>query len=96
MKNKDIYSPEELELFAAVESGNYSTMPAEKLEKQKEVYAEVAKNTIHKMTKKKGYHLRLMEHDVENIKILALQKGLPYQTLISSIIHQVATKQIKV
>ncbi|BBB23973.1 conserved hypothetical protein [Isorropodon fossajaponicum endosymbiont JTNG4] len=32
------------------------------------------------MTKKKGYHLKLIEHDVENIKILALQKGLPYQT----------------
>ncbi|MBW5290164.1 MAG: hypothetical protein Rsou_0928 [Candidatus Ruthia sp. Asou_11_S2] len=96
MKNKEIYSTEELEIFAAVESGNYTAIPTEELEKQKEAYAKVAKNTIDKMTKKKGYHLRLIEHDVENIKILALQKGLPYQTLISSIIHQVATKQIKV
>jgi predicted DNA binding CopG/RHH family protein len=48
------------------------------------------------MNKKKNYTLRLNPTDVNNIKSMALQKGLPYQTFISSILHQVATKQIKV
>ena len=37
-----------------------------------------------------------IEKDIESIKAIALQKGLPYQSLISSIIHQVATRQIKI
>ena len=48
------------------------------------------------MTTKKSYNLRLFENDIESIKAIALQKGLPYQSLISSIIHQVATRQIKI
>jgi len=48
------------------------------------------------MNRKKSLNLRVYEDDILNIKAIAMQKGLPYQTLLSSIIHQVATKQIKV
>jgi predicted DNA binding CopG/RHH family protein len=55
-----------------------------------------AQNTLKQITKKKAYTIKLMGHDVDNIKTMAIKKGLPYQTFISSILHQVATKQIKV
>ena len=69
---------------------------ASKLDKKKKLFKQVANNTLEKMTTKKSYNLRLFENDIESIKAIALQKGLPYQSLISSIIHQVATRQIKI
>ncbi len=94
--DKEVYSKEELELFEQIESGNYSPMPKEKLEKEKDFYKQVSTNTIKKITRKKSLNLRVYEEDISSIKGIALEKGLPYQTFLASIIHQIATKQIKV
>ncbi len=40
-------------------------------------------------------NLRLYSKDVELIKYKAAQQGLPYQTLIASILHQYATGQLE-
>jgi len=79
-----------------VDNGNYVPLEASKLDEKKKLFKDIANNTLTKMTAKKSYNLRLFENDIESIKAIALQKGLPYQSLISSIIHQVATKQIKI
>jgi predicted DNA binding CopG/RHH family protein len=68
----------------------------EKYEEEREIAKKTAKNTIKKITKKKSLNLRIFENDIPSIKAIALEKGLPYQTFLSSIIHQVATKQIKI
>lgn len=96
MKNNELYTENELEFFEQIEAGDYTPMPEEELGKSKKYYQKVAQNTIKKMTKKKSLNLRVFESDIKDIKALALEKGLPYQTLLSSIIHQVATKQIKI
>jgi len=100
MKKTELYSEEELALFEALEKdvddGTYTPMPKKELEKAKEYYQNIAENTIKKMTRKKSLNLRVFESDIANIKALALEKGLPYQTLLASVIHQVATKQIKI
>jgi len=100
MKQNEIYTKEELALFKALEDEldkeTYETMPEKDLEKAKKYYQKIAENTMKKMTRKKSLNLRVFENDIANIKALALEKGLPYQTLLASIIHQVATKQIKV
>jgi predicted DNA binding CopG/RHH family protein len=100
MKDKKLYTNEEIALFEALENdidkGVYKPLDSSQLKEKKDFFKQVASNTIEKMTKKKSYNLRLFEDDIENIKALALQKGLPYQSLISSIIHQVATRQIKI
>jgi predicted DNA binding CopG/RHH family protein len=98
--DEEIYTKEELELFKALEDGvdtkTHSSMPAKELKKEKEYYKKVAENTIKKMTKKKSLNLRVYKDDIPSIKALALEKGLPYQTLLASIIHQVATREIKI
>lgn len=94
--NEEVYSKEELELFEQIEAGKYNSMPREKLEKEKDLYKQVATNTIKKITRKKSLNLRVYEDDISSIKGIALEKGLPYQTFLASIIHQIATKQIKV
>ncbi len=94
--DKEIYTKDELELFEQIESGNYDAMPENELEKEKGFYKKVATNSIKNITKKKSLNLRVYEQDISSIKGIALEKGLPYQTFLASIIHQIATKQIKV
>jgi predicted DNA binding CopG/RHH family protein len=43
--------------------------------------------------KTKNINIRLSEKDLQKIKVLAAQKGLPYQTLISSLLHQFSSKR---
>ena len=47
------------------------------------------------MSKKKAINIRLLESDIERIKAKSLSQGLPYQTLIGSLIHQYANDKIK-
>jgi len=100
MKDKELYTKDEIALFESLEkdidNGTYKPLEALKLDEKKKLLKQVASNTIDRMTKKKSYNLRLFENDIESIKAMALQKGLPYQSFISSIIHQVATRQIKI
>jgi predicted DNA binding CopG/RHH family protein len=49
---------------------------------------------IHTITKKKAINIRLLESDVKKIKVLAISEGIPYQTLISSIVHKYANKSL--
>jgi len=95
-----IYSKEELELFEKLEkdvdTANYEPLDSKNLAVKKEFFKEIALNTIEKKTKKKSLNIRLFEDDIEKIKVIAFEQGLPYQTLISSIIHKLAIKQIKI
>lgn len=62
------------------------------VENEKNRYKQIA---ITQMSKKKAISIRLLESDIERIKAKSLSQGLPYQTLISSLIHQYANGKIK-
>jgi predicted DNA binding CopG/RHH family protein len=51
-------------------------------------------NIIQKANKKKNISLRLKAHDIEQLKLRADSEGLPYQTLLSSIVHKFVTDQL--
>ena len=55
------------------------------LKKEIDRYRAYAKAAL---DKNKNINIRISEADLLKIKALALKKGLPYQTFISSIIHQ--------
>ena len=40
------------------------------------------------MRKDKRMNIRISERDLRNLKIKAMEEGLPYQTLVSMIIHK--------
>jgi predicted DNA binding CopG/RHH family protein len=46
---------------------------------------QIASNTL---KKNRRVNIRLSEHDLQAIQRRAIQEGLPYQTLISSLIHK--------
>ena len=77
------YDKEEKNILNALEKGTLKlSIPAKKeIEKIK----KTAKNTI---TKNKRITIRLYEHDFNGIQKKAMEMGIPYQTLISGMIHR--------
>ena len=51
-------------------------------------------NIINKANEKKSISLRLRTNDLEQLKLRADSEGLPYQTLLSSIVHKFVTDQL--
>lgn len=51
-------------------------------------------NIIEKANEKKSISLRLKSNDLEQLKRRADIEGLPYQTLLSSIVHKFVTDQL--
>lgn len=74
---------EEKEILKAYNKGELKSVPNVKQELARyRAYAKAA------LDKTKNINIRISEADLLRIKAQALKKGLPYQTLISSIIHQ--------
>ena len=64
---------------------NDELVSVEDLEKKREEYAKYARNTF---LKNRRINIRISEKDFIVIKTKSLEEGIPYQTLISSIIHK--------
>ena len=83
----DFETDEEYESYVDFENSDH--VPTVQTVAQNEELREIAQLTIKRITGNKiPVGLRLPKRDVERAKSLALQKGMPYQTLISSVIHQ--------
>jgi predicted DNA binding CopG/RHH family protein len=76
-------SKEEKELLDSVERGEWRTIP--NFKKEAKQYQEYARATFRK---DKRVNIRISEKDLVNIQKRAIQEGLPYQTLISSVLHK--------
>ena len=74
---------EEKEILDAYESGKFTSIPHVKEEMAK--YREYAKNTLNK---NKRINIRLSERDLVQLKRKAVAEGIPYQTLITSVLHK--------
>ena len=77
------YDKEEKNIIDAYESGKIKLFTPSK--KELENIKRIAKNTF---KKDKRITLRLYDHDYKGIQKKALELGIPYQTLISGIIHR--------
>ena len=49
---------------------------------------------IRKAHEKRNISLRVNRHDLDQLKIKAEKEGIPYQTLLSSVIHKFVTNQL--
>ncbi len=74
---------EEKELLNSVENDEWKTIPD--FQKESKRYQDYAKATF---KKDKRVNIRISERDLIKIQQRALQEGLPYQTLISSVLHK--------
>lgn len=74
---------EERELLTAVERGEWRSV--KNLEKERMRYQGYARATF---KKDRRINIRLSQKDLDALQTLALEEGIPYQTLIASILHK--------
>ena len=73
----------EKELSKSYENDEWVSV--DNLESEKLKYQEIARYTIQK---NKRINIRISEKDLNGIKLRAREEGIPYQTLISSVLHK--------
>ena len=79
---------EEKDLVESFEKGEWK--PIKK--KDQKVFVKAAKESI---AKNKRINIRLTTKDYHTIQVKAVEEGIPYQTLISSIIHKFNKGELK-
>ena len=80
MKKHDVY---ENEIFHAFEKGNLKSIAPKKTDLAKFKAAATAT-----FIKERRVNIRLSTPDLMDIQARALEEGLPYQTLIASVLHK--------
>lgn len=100
MKNKKFdpfanlkLDPKEQELNDSIERGEWKAV--KNLEEEKKRYASIFKEAAKAEKKEARLNIRLKRSDLAVIREKALENGLPYQTLISTLLHHFATGKIK-
>lgn len=92
----DAEEKEEIEsIEAAIEDGSIEFLEGAEKEEVLDMLQQAAINTI-ALRKAKNINLRMTEQDVSGLKSRAAEAGIPYQTLASMVLHQVATGKIKI
>ena len=81
---------EEAEIEKALKAGGYKEV--ENVAELKKAYERAADNTLSKLKK---INVRLSARDLERLKAKAAENGLPYQTLVATLIRQYADEKIK-
>ncbi len=74
---------EEKDILESVENGEWETVPNFKKEANR--YQQAARATLRK---DKRVNIRMTERDLVHFQKKAMEEGLPYQTLISSVLHK--------
>ena len=82
-------SKEEKALLDSVESGKFQSTLSEARRKELEV---VASNTF---KKDKRINIRLSNRDLMAVQSRASEEGIPYQTLVASIIHKYVSGSLR-
>lgn len=80
-------SKEEKQILNDYEKGKFKSVPD--FLKQKKYYQKIARNTLNKT---RNINVRLSEKTLSKLKAKAIEEGIPYQTLVSSILHKFANK----
>lgn len=80
---RDKLDKEEKEILDAIESGAWELIKPTRAEHER--YAQIARNTLRKDQR---MNIRISKADLGRLKTKAAEEGVPYQTLVSSILHK--------
>jgi len=80
----------ERELLRSVESGEWRSVP--QMDSELKRYREYARATF---KKDRRVNIRISSQDLDALQKRALREGIPYQTLISSILHKYVSGRMK-
>ena len=77
------FDKEEKELITSIEKGEWRSIST--LQKEIEKSKKIAKATLRKDQR---MNIRISKKDLDALKIKAIEEGIPYQTLVSRLIHK--------
>lgn len=77
---------EERELIEAIEAGEYDDAKSLLTEERRAELRQIARNTLNEERQK--ISLRVPRTDLARLKAKAMRDGVPYQTVINSLIHK--------
>lgn len=96
-KKRDIFAPldrYEEELIKTIDSNEAVEVPNQ--DKEMKRYRAYAEYTLNKTRKDKRVTIRVEKKDLESIQKKAIKTGIPYQTLIASILRKFAQGEISI
>ena len=82
MKKTAYLDKDEMELAKSLENEEWISDLTKKQKKQYEEYARYS------LSKRKRINIRMSERDLKKIQAKAIEEGIPYQSLISMLIHK--------
>ena len=82
MKKPAYLDKDEMELAESLENEEWISDLTKKEKKQYEEYARYS------LSKRKRINIRMSERDLKKIQAKAIEEGIPYQSLISMLIHK--------
>jgi len=95
-RKKDVFDikldPEEQEIEDALPD-TWEKLPFSANQAEELAFAKAA--AANYLRKDAKINIRLTRHDVEGLRRIASREGLPYQTLISSILHKYVTSHLE-
>ncbi len=77
------YTEYEEDIIKSFENDEWISSP--NIESDKKKYSLIARNTI---LKNKRINIRISERDLIKLKSKSVEEGLPYQTMVTSILHK--------
>ena len=93
---KKMFEPldeEEKDLIEALERDDFVPLKGKAKQKEIEFLQRAAENTIRL---RQQINIRMNLHDIESLKAKSTEVGVPYQTLINTLVHQYVTGKIKI
>ena len=75
--------PEEQDILDSFERGEWK--PVANRSREIARHVQFAKNTL---AKDKRVNIRISSKDLEQLQVIAIEDGLPYQTLMASVLHR--------
>lgn len=89
--DRSLYTKEEIKLIDEFEndSKKWKNAPS----KATNLIVKMAENTS-KQIKEKRITIRIRVDDLEKLKLMANEEGLPYQTMLGGYLHKIANRQI--
>ena len=88
MKNKKL-NPEDQEMLEAFEAGKFQS------DLKDERRTQLAKMAEAVIKKDKRINIRISSRDLEALQRRAIEEGLPYQSLVSSVLHKYVSGGLK-
>ena len=80
---------EEADLLASIESGEWESVP--NVEEEIKLHGAYAQNTL---KKDRRVNIRISSKDLEAMQAQAIEEGIPYQTLMGSVLHKYVTGRL--